>query len=260
MLKPFLVRTLLDAGHETVLYADSDIHFLSDPAPFLDDFGEADFLVTPHLMSPLPFTEPWTRTTMGDLAHAGVLNAGLIGVRNTADARRFLETWGRLCAGPGAFLSDLGGQHEQQFFNWVSAFSDRVRQSRNPRVNVAYWNLHERPIRWGGLDDGGDPEQWLLDGAPIICFHFSGFDWDRRRLSSFDDRSRPYLNANLHALCEYYAAELDRAGRSFYARFPYEFDAVRGVPLESSVRAALKRAAWCPARTGPRRAPRRCAN
>lgn len=240
-LKPFLVRTLFERGFDTVLYCDSDIHFFADGAPFVRDIGLADFHVTPHIMSPLPSDDPWTSTTMGQLGEAGVLNAGLFAVRNTAGTRSFLESWQRLCAGPGAFLRELGNQNEQQFFNWVLTFSDSVRLCRDPRVNVAYWNLHERAIRWGGLDERGR-DLWYLGDQPIICFHFSGFAWDRGRLSVFDDRSRPRANANLFALCEYYATALAEAERGHYASIAYEFDTVAGVPLDAFVRTELKRA------------------
>jgi glycosyltransferase involved in cell wall biosynthesis len=241
MLKPFVVRRLIDEGFDTILYADSDIHFFADGGPFVASIGAADFLVTPHLMSPLPFAEPWTRSTMGHLATGGVLNAGLFVARSTAGARQFIENWGRLCVGPGAFLSELGGTHEQQFFNWVYAFSDNVRFCRDPRVNVAYWNLHERPIRWGGLD-GQNPELWYLDDQPIVCFHFSGFAWARGRLTDYDDRARPYMNANLFAIGEYYARELARSGQGHYEPVPYEFGHVQGLPLDRYIRTELKRA------------------
>jgi glycosyltransferase involved in cell wall biosynthesis len=240
-LKPFVVRALMDRGFDTILYADSDIHFFADGGPFVASIGAADFLVTPHLMSPLPFAEPWTRSTMGHLATAGVLNAGLFVARRTPGARLFIENWSRLCVGPGAFMSELGGTHEQQFFNWVYAFSDNVRLCRDPRVNVAYWNLHERPVRWGGLD-GRDANVWYLDDQPIVCFHFSGFAWDRGRLSDYDDRARPHANANLFAICEYYARELVRSGQAHYAPVPYEFNEVAGFPLDRYVRTELKRA------------------
>lgn len=240
VIKPFLMRRLLERGFDTVLHVDNDILFFGDGMSFVDDMGRADLLVTPHVLSPLPFNEPWLRVSMGQLAEAGVLNTGLVGARNTSGARSFLDTWGRLCSGPGAFMRDLGNQNEQQYFNWVLAFSDNVRICRDPRVNVAYWNLHERPIRWGGLDDR-ERDLWFLDGQPITCFHFSGFDWDRGRLSTHDDRARPYVNANLFALCEYYTQALADSGRAHYGSVPYEFGAVDDFEIDHNIRIELKR-------------------
>lgn len=239
-LKPYLVRHLFGRGFDTVLYSDSDLYFFADGTSFVNKLGLGDVLVTPHIMSPLPFNEPWTRVTMGQLAEAGVLNAGLFAMRDTPGTLSFLDTWKRLCSGPGGFLKDLGNQNEQQFFNWVSTFSDNVRVCRDPRVNVAYWNLHERPIRWGGLD-GQARDRWYLGEQPITCFHFSGFGWSQGRLSVFDDRSRPHVNVNLFELCEYYAAALAASGRDHYAAVPYEFDQVAGLPLDAFIRTELKR-------------------
>lgn len=252
LTKAFALRKLMTRGAEIVCYLDSDIQFFADIQPFAAELGDSDFLVTPHFMSPFPMNEPWIPMTMGGVTKAGVLNAGVFIVRNTPSARAFIDTWGQLCTMPGAFLESLGNQGEQHFFNWVLSFSDKVTLSRNPRINIAYWNLHERPIRWGGLD-GRDKETWYLGDEPIICFHFSGFAWDQNRLSRYDHRARPSVNANIFAIGEFYAHRLAEANRSHYSAVPYEFAKVDGLVLDelvldASARTELK---WSEARGTP---------
>jgi len=60
-------------------------------------------------------------------------------------------------------------------------FSDFVRISRNLGLNIAYWNAHERNVKFF---DG----RWIIDGNPVVFFHMSGY-----RLT-FPDLPCAYLN------------------------------------------------------------------
>ncbi len=240
-LKPILVRHLLRAGEAAVLYADSDQLFLADPAPLLDYAPEAEIVLTPHLLTPLPDEQPFLRPSMGDLAGAGMMNAGLFVARQGSDAMRFLDSWVRLVTAPGAFLADLGPQHEQNSFNWALALMERVAVCRDPRLNIAYWNLHERPLRWAALD-GGAEDRWLLEGQAPVCVHFSGFAWGEGRFSRYDQRHLPALNINLRALGDYYDRCLRDAGQEHYAGRAYAYTACGGLALDPAVRTELRRA------------------
>jgi glycosyltransferase involved in cell wall biosynthesis len=250
-LKPYLLRHLLAAGAECLLYADADQLFFADPAPLLDCAPRAPLVVTPHVLTPLPAARPFERPSLGDLAGAGMMNAGICLLRNGPAVRGFVEQWAGLVSGPGAFLGDLGLQHEQNAFNWSLAFLDQVAVCRDPRVNIAYWNLHERPLRWAQLDDG-PADLWLLDGRPPVTVHFSGFDWQNGRFSHYDQRHAPGLNINLKALGDYYAGELAAAGQAHYGPQPYYYALCGELQLLAETRLALRRAErfgtpWWPA-------------
>jgi glycosyltransferase involved in cell wall biosynthesis len=240
-VKPFLVRHALDRGYRQVVYCDADLHFFAEPTDFLALGEDHDVVVTPHTLAPFAADEAWQRPTLGDLHGAGLMNAGLFSVRASTPVRRFLDTWSELVAAPGAFLLDLGGQHEQNHFNWVVAFVDDVAICRDRTINVAYWNLHERPVRWCALD-GGSENHWTVDGRPLGCFHFSGFAWHVGQLSKHDFRHWPALDVNVDALCRFYAARLEEAEADVYAAEPYAFAEIDGQRLTPEVRDALKRA------------------
>lgn len=243
-IKPYLVTRLLQVGVDRVVYADADLHFFAAPASLLRLSERASFTVTPHTLSPILDGDAWARPSLGDLQASGMMNAGLFVVRNTAEARRFLATWSGMVGAPGAFVDDLGPQHEQNSFNWLLAFSDDAAVCRDPTVNVAYWNLHERPLRWAALD-GGASDQWLLDGAPIACFHFSGFTAGGARLSHHDQRHRLDLDVNLHALCAFYARRLEECGAPRFVGLPYAYGEIEGQPIDRLLRDALKRFERC---------------
>lgn len=238
-VKPFLVRYLLDHGADQVVFSDADIHFFAAPCSLMQLAAHHSLVVTPHVLAPFRPDEAWLRPSMGDLSYAGVLNSGLFVVSSAPDSRAFLEVWADLCTGPGAFCDDLGPQREQNAFNWMIGFAADVAVCRDPGLNVAYWNLHERTLRWAGLDGGG-PDVWTLEDTPLVCFHFSGFEGASGRLSKFDGRYDLSLDINLHALCAFYARRLEEAGRAvFEAIGPQRV--VRGASLGRAARELFKR-------------------
>jgi glycosyltransferase involved in cell wall biosynthesis len=171
--KPCTIDYVLrHAPAQRIVYIDSDIYLFAPLEAMLAKLDDADFVVTPHTIAPPPFPERfWERPSLGAIAGAGVFNAGTIALRRSPDSERFIETWTSLVRAPGAFVESQGAQHEQHGFNWVSCFSDSVAVLRDTAYNVAYWNLHDRSLRY--FDEGGG--RWTVDRKPLVAFHFSGF-------------------------------------------------------------------------------------
>ena len=238
--KPLVLQFAFKLEYNLAWYIDADMLFFSDPAPMRILAGMHDVVVTPHFFSPLPEQEAWLRPTIGHIADAGILNAGLFTLRRGEASDRFLEQWSTMTLGPGACLKELGNTQEQHVFNWVPAFVADVAFCRDPRLNIAYWNLHERPLRWAHLD-GGAKTQWRLDGKVICCFHFSGFRWEERRLSRHDERHHLHLNINLHHLAAHYQACLESANLAHYASNAWPFEKIGALTLNDDIRRYLKR-------------------
>jgi hypothetical protein len=140
---------------------------------------------------------------------------------------------------PGAFL--LGrSQMEQNAFNWVLVFHEDVHVLRDRAHNVAYWNLHERSLRWSGFDGGANT--WTVEGRPLVSFHFSGFDpRTPLRLSRHDHRYPLHTMPSLARLCELYAEQLREAGADHYSGERYGFGAFpSGVPIDTRMRDLFK--------------------
>lgn len=252
VVKPFLVRHLLDRGEAEVFYCDADVLFLGDGAGLLAHRREAAFVVVPHMLRPFPATQRHGSPSMGDIALAGVFNAGMFVAREHPETRPFLDTWAELITGAGAFVPEFREQREQQAFNWVTSFVDAVAVHRDPTVNVAYWNLHERPVRWAALDDG-PADRFLLDGRPLTSFHFSGFRPGSGRLSVHDHRGLHDSNANVRGLCALYERSLTAAEDDLGPQPAYGRDEVGGLALTPGLRGWLRRSEprLGPAPTGP---------
>jgi glycosyltransferase involved in cell wall biosynthesis len=245
-MKPYLLEHLLVQGrYDKVLYLDSDVHVFSPLSELLQDLERSAFVVTPHTVGPTP--PHWNRRERPMLAHvaeAGVLNSGVFGLRDTAHTRRFVATWKDLCTRYGAF-SRLGDaaplQTEQHAFNWVIGFVDGVRVLRSTAYNVAYWNLHDRSLRWSGLDEPAD-DRWTVDGEPLAAFHFSGYSVEEPWvLSRLHPQHLTHTDPSLEALVRFYERRLREEGAGTEAP-PYRFGRfTSGIPIDDRMRRVFKR-------------------
>ncbi len=143
-------------------------------------------------------------------------------MRSAEAASRFLETWRDLVTAPGAFLESRGGQTEQNSFNWIVAFTDDVDVMRDTTYNVAYWNLHERAIRWTG--DGPDGPRFTIEGRPLVAFHFSGFvPGNPLRLCSGNHLHPVHCDRALGRLLTFYSGELAANDAANWSARTYRF-------------------------------------
>ena len=168
----FLHYMLATPGTDAAMYLDPDIVVSAPLTDAFDAAAQHGVALTPHVMHPFPRDglEPGESA----LRHAGIFNLGFIAVG--AEGGPFLDWWHeRLLIDavvdlPGALFTD------QRWIDWVPAlFTPAV--LRDPGYNVAYWNLHERPL-------ARDRDQLLAGGSPLKFFHFSGYDPDRPWLLS----------------------------------------------------------------------------
>jgi glycosyltransferase involved in cell wall biosynthesis len=243
-MKPFLLDHVLRHGRcRKIVFLDSDIYAFAPFEQLLARLDDHDFVVTPHTLAPPPHPERfWERPTLGDLAFAGQLNSGLFGLRATPEATAFLDVWRDLVTRPGAFMLDLGGQSEQNSFNWVTSFVQRVHVLRDPAYNVGYWSLHDRSVRFAGLDDPTGEDRWTVDGKPLVAFHFSGYSLENPfHLSRHDQRHSLYVLPSIARLIEFYAERLRGNGAGEDRRLSYRFDAFpSGIPVDGRMRRICK--------------------
>jgi hypothetical protein len=160
-----------------------------------------------------------------------VYNLGFIGVANTANARAMLDWWDARLAAFCRNDVQSGLFFDQRWIDLVPGIFERTAIVRHRGCNVAYWNLHARPL-------GSGDELRLLSGEPVVFFHFSGFDARRPdRLCGIPIRLRPGDHPRLRALLEAYAARLVERGHLEQSRIPYAF----ALPLRARLRALGRR-------------------
>ncbi len=230
--KPYALRHLLDRGHRRVVHLDADTVVTDDLGPLLDAVGRAPIVLTPHLLEPA--TGPHARARELMLVRAGVVNTGVLGVRAGPTTDAFLAWWMERTLTHAVADLDNGLHLDQRWVDLAPGMFDGVHVLRDPGVNVAYWNLAERPlqIEGGRLTAGGHPCRLL---------HASGYDVRRpERLSSY----APQLPAGGVAarLLERYRRELLEAGEAAALDRPWTFDHwADGTPIPPEAREAHRR-------------------
>jgi hypothetical protein len=239
-LKPHAVAHALARGARRVVYLDADIRVHDSLASLTAPLEHADWVVTPHQRVPFdPDETAGHIPSAADLERCGRLNAGLFALRDGPAVREFLAWWSAEVAAPGAFDGLwLGGRTEQQLFARVLDAAGSVAELDRPEHNVAYWNLHERPLT---VASG----RYRVDGVPLATFHWSGFDpGDPERISRYDSRHLLGEGGALDRLASQYREALADAlgppapgGPS-----PWRWDrTLSGAPVDARVRALVRR-------------------
>ena len=239
-LKPTFLRHLIDETAEPVTYLDPDIAFYV-PIPEADALArERGILLTPHILRPLP--RDGLELTEQVLLGSGMYNLGFIAVDPAA--AEFLRWWEErtrfgACAEPALSMFT-----DQRWIDFVPPLFDAA-ICRDPGWNVAYWNLHERPL---GL---ADDDTLLAGGAPLRFFHFSGFDPEVPHLLSKHQGSSPRTLLSesplLTSLAADYSDRLAAAGWRRCSATPYRYGSISSGPLPREVRRLVREALLHPA-------------
>jgi hypothetical protein len=203
-LKPALLRVLLERTSEPVLYldADTDVHgALDGTAVLARAYGIA---LSPHLLEPAP--ADGLSPSESEIAWGGFYNSGFLAVARSAGA--FLDWWAARLRRDCLFCEPMSMHADQRWLDLVPSYFPHT-IVRDPGVNVAQWNVHERPIR-------REEERWLAKGGPLRTLHFSGYDPADPELLASGGWPRPLrfdaAAPELRALCADYGARLMDAG------------------------------------------------
>jgi len=228
-VKPRLLLRLLEEGRDTIVYLDPDIlicHALTEVASLAE---RHDIVLTPHTLQPFP--RDGRRVDGFFVLAAGVYNLGFVAVGG--NARAFLDWWWQSTRREA--LNDVARMMftDQRWVDFVPSFFEH-HILKDPTYNVAYWNLHARDLTWDG-------ERYLIGGAPLRFFHFSGFDVTKPWLLSRHQGDRPRILLSerpaLERLCREYAAALTEAGIEDHRHGPYGWStSASGVPLSARIR------------------------
>jgi hypothetical protein len=240
-LKPTLLKRLLSRGHEAVIYWDPDIRLFAAPEPIVTALQQASIVVTPHALAPLM---DGRRPSDIDLMRHGSFNLGFIAVRGDANGRALLDWWEDRCLMHG-FCDPVEGTFvDQRWLDLAPSYFDGVHILKHRGCNVAYWNLHERPL--------GDAGGFIIAGSdPLVFFHFSGVDpRDGARLSKYQNRHGVGgADKVLDNLVAGYCKAVMGAGHAELVVTPYSFGMLdSGKPISALMRRALVCAQPAPVR------------
>ena len=229
-LKIYGLTHLLQEG-DSALFLDSDMLILDRLDSIVPPAGK--FLVTPHARLPMP--QDGHGPDDRELCMSGFINGGVLGAGAGSD-KTAAALWLRGHMRAHCFQAPGYGMYSDQLWlqSMTGYFPETVSVCRDPAINAAYWNLHERRL------SAGEGAVRLQSGAPLALFHFSGYPGDGQisRLSArrFDKDTE----AALAALSARYGSLLDEARRRFR---PYQGDlGFASAPLEQRI--AMAQAEW----------------
>ena len=217
LVKPFLMRQLLDRGIDGGIFLDPDVLVVGDLTPLFVEVARHAIVLTPHLLRPLEGESGIAREL--NILQSGTFNAGFVGVSDVPVTRTALAWWqDRLLADCSSAI-ERGVYYDQRWLDLLPVLFDDVSVMRDAGCNLAYWNLPERQVQVSS--DG----TILADGAPARFFHFSGFDPEHPGIPSRHSPLRwdaPFSDAAL--IYKQYSELLLAAGHDATSRTPYSFD------------------------------------
>jgi hypothetical protein len=236
-MKPHLIRHLLESS-DVAVYLDCDIRTYAPFDGFADLVRAHGVVLTPHLTRPLP--DDGLRPNEVDMLLAGTINTGFVGVAAAGDGPAFLDWWAERLREQCRVDHKRGLFVDQRWVDLAPGLFPGLELLRDPGFNVAYWNLPGRELIRAG---GG----YTVDGAPLRCFHFSGFNPDSpRRLSKHQSRLAVADGSPLAELVDGYVADLRRAGFAEVAgggSHTYRRRTAREVVLDLGTRVLRRRGA-----------------
>lgn len=214
-IKALCLRRLL-RDYRSVVYLDPDTCVYARLDAVHQALSRQAIVLTPASLSPVldghrPDDIEWLRV--------GAFNLGFIGVSATGDGPRFLDWWSARCLAHGFHDTPTGVFLDQKWIDLVPAFFAGHEVLRDPGLNVAAWNLHERRLsRVAG--------QWQVNGGhPLGFFHFSSFDPGLpQQVARRQTRHPAGSREDVQPLLEDYSARLLAAGYAEHAAVPYAFD------------------------------------
>jgi len=230
-VKPFLLRHLRDRlGARRAIYLDPDVLVLDSLDDLIARLKDSSLVLIPHITMPADNErDPAERR----IRLSGVYNLGFLGIQLDDSTATFLAWWGERLRS-FCFADPLNGLFvDQSWVDFAPCFCDRVAIERDPRYDIAYWNLDQRPVR-------RSQGRWTCEAGPVRFFHFSGFDAGRpEQLSRFDNRVGREQQERISGLLAEYRDRLEAEGWEEFRSIPYGYE--RFLPEGSRIPSVARR-------------------
>ena len=144
-------------GIDVITYVDADLYFFSDPQPIYDEFGDGSILIVEHRFS----------ERLRSRVDHGIYNIGLLSFRNDERGLKCLNWWRERCIEWCCDRVEGGRYADQRYLDdWPTRFEGVV-VLQHRGAGLAPWNVDRYEI---GRDGGAT----VVDGAPLVFYHFHG--------------------------------------------------------------------------------------
>ena len=159
-VKPYCFQHLFrEHGYDRLIYFDPDVFVYSGLEVVFSLLDDAFLVLTPHLTKLEDAAS--SATPLNSFLFVGAYNLGFAAVRNCEKSKAFVSWWADRLADDG-FADHLDAQHVDQ--KWMDLapglLGDDLVISRDPGLNAAQWNMHERRL-------ATELGRYLMDGRPL---------------------------------------------------------------------------------------------
>ena len=141
---------------------DADLYFFHKPSEVIKEFHASgqDVMITRH-----NYTPKYDQTTT-----SGIYCVQFMTFKNNGNGRKVLGWWKERCAEWCYARVEPGRFGDQKYLDdWPERF-DGIHVMKNKAAGLAPWNIQQYVCVPGPL----------VNGAPVIFFHFHGLAWQRK--------------------------------------------------------------------------------
>ena len=166
-LTPWLILWTMSRvrANAWVTYLDADMAFYSSTTRMYKEISAASVAIVEHRFT---WEQAWRRKY-------GRFNVGWVGFRNDRDGRNCLTWWAERCLEWCRDEVSNGRFADQGYLDQFPDRFSRVAIVDLPGANLAPWNLRRHRVTYSS------DEIVLVDGQPLIFFHFHGLRFDDAR-------------------------------------------------------------------------------
>jgi hypothetical protein len=166
-MTPWLVRHVMRLSPQAdwVTYLDADLWFFDSPQSIYDELQSSSVGIIPHRY---PSAQSWR-------LKYGTYNVGWVSFRLDDAGAACADWWAARCLEWCKDTADNGRFADQGYLDGFSTAVEGVRVIGHPGADVAPWNLRSHDTVWGARPSV------MVDGKPLIFFHFHGLDRDANR-------------------------------------------------------------------------------
>jgi FkbM family methyltransferase len=145
-----------DPGLEQITYLDADLMFYADPAPIFNELGHDSILIVPHR-----YANRWDQGA----AVSGIYNVQFLTFKRDERGLEALDWWHERCIEWCFARFEDGKLGDQKYLDdWPERFAG-VHVLEHPGGGLAPWNVESYVLT-------GTPEAPLVDGVPLVFFHY----------------------------------------------------------------------------------------
>jgi glycosyltransferase involved in cell wall biosynthesis len=237
-VKPFFIEWVYNKTDvDKVIYFDPDLFLYKPIKHILDSLDSGSSVVlTPHVNRPIQ--PDGFSPSDHDIMQSGVFNLGFIATRRTDETHRFIRWWAKQLE--TASISDVRNNlfTDQRWCDFAPCFLKDLKVLHHEGHNVAYWNLDQRVVK---RDENGHV---MVNGDPLIFFHFSGFH--PRRLEQVSKHQTRFtwdrLSQTTRELMQAYGERLLANGYETATNVPYSYDDIDGLNIRPVMRQIYRNA------------------